>query len=147
MNEMTESAIITQAKHKIENYEKGLNLIKEIIVDFLKQDSLGSKFAKMQDALEDIKIAAESMANIRQEDAYLTEYFDNKFSSLKNEALTLLSTLSKEEFRLGGQKAQEFFNENTEWLKNSIKENPLVAATIAFSIGLLVSGMLRSNKC
>lgn len=141
-----ENMIITQARHKIGNYEKGLNIIKDLMENFFEQPSLQDRFNQAQNAIEDIKLSIESMANVRQEDAYMKDYFQNKFDHLKRQAFHLLSQISQDEFRIGSQKAQEYFEENTEWIKEKFSTNPFMSAAVAFAAGLVVSSVLRSGK-
>ncbi len=142
---MTENVIITQTKSKLENYEKGFNLIQDLIVDVLKQDSLKGKFTGVGEIIHDIKTSIESMSSIHQEDAYLKEYFNNKFDRLKKEALHLLTELPQAELRIGTQKAQEYIQENTEWVKKTVQESPILATSIAFTVGLFISNLMRKK--
>ena len=142
---MSESKILTQTKSKIEMYEKGLNIIRDLILDFLKQDSLKSTFSKVEDAIQDIKTSAESMASAHQEESYLEEYFGNKFDHLKSEAMALIKNVSQEELRRGGQKAQEYIQTSSENVKKQMQANPMVTVAIAASLGVLISNMLRSK--
>jgi hypothetical protein len=144
---MADSQMITKTKHKLDLYEKGLGILKELIVDFLKQDSLKDRFAKIENTLQDIRASTENVASIDQDDTYLENYFEHKFRSLKKDVLSLLSEISQEELRLGGEKAQAYVKSRTEWLRKRIQDNPLLATTLAIVVGMAISGMRRSSRC